>query len=92
MAYLSRATRDTAQGLTLLDEITSAGGAVYAPNLPDYTNADGRMLTTIQLAIDTGYRERKRDEFDRAKAGAIAAGIAVVTHAAVGYRLARIAG
>jgi site-specific DNA recombinase len=86
VAYLSRATRDTAQGLTLLDEITRAGGAVYAPNLPDYTNADGRMLTTIQLAIDTGYRERKSAEFDRAKAGAIAAGIPVITRPAVGYR------
>jgi DNA invertase Pin-like site-specific DNA recombinase len=86
VAYLSRATRDTAQGLTLLDEITRAGGAVYAPNLPDYTNADGRMLTTIQLAIDTGYRERKASEFDRAKAGAIAAGIPVITRPAVGYR------
>src|SRR5262245_56273764 len=53
-AYLSRASRDTRQGLDLLDEITRAGGAVYAPNLPDYTTADGRMLTTIQLAIDTG--------------------------------------
>src|SRR5688500_13833508 len=30
VAYLSRASRDTAQGLTLLDEITRAGGAVYA--------------------------------------------------------------
>jgi DNA invertase Pin-like site-specific DNA recombinase len=86
VAYLSRATRDTAQGLMLLDEITRAGGAVYAPNLPDYTNADGRMLTTIQLAIDTGYRQRKSAEFDRAKAGAIAAGIPVITRPAVGYR------
>jgi DNA invertase Pin-like site-specific DNA recombinase len=85
VAYLSRATRETAQGLALLDEIGKAGGAVYAPNLPDYTNADGRMLTTIQLAVDTGYRERKREEFERAKAGAIAAGIPVITRPAVGY-------
>jgi len=56
-AYLSRASRDTVQGLTLLDEITEKGGAVYAPNLTDYTTADGKMLTTIQLAVDTGYRE-----------------------------------
>ena len=59
VAYLSRATRDTQTGLELLAQITTAGGSVYAPNLPDYTTADGRMLTTIQLAIDTGYRMRK---------------------------------
>jgi site-specific DNA recombinase len=86
VAYLSRASRDTRQGLDFLDQVTRAGGAVYAPNLPDYTTADGRMLTTIQLAVDTGYRERKREEFERAKAGAIARGIPVNSRAAVGYR------
>lgn len=86
VSYLSRASRDTRHGLDLLDQITKAGGAVYAPNLPDYTTADGRMLTTIQLAIDTGYRERKREEFERAKAGAIARGIPVHSRAPVGYR------
>ena len=86
VAYLSRASRDTRQGLELLETITHAGGAVYAPNLPDYTTADGRMLTTIQLAIDTGYREKKREELERAKAGAIANGIAVNTRPAVGLR------
>jgi hypothetical protein len=44
------------------------------------------MLTTIQLAVDTGYRERKAEEFERAKAGAIAAGIPVIARPAVGYR------
>jgi DNA invertase Pin-like site-specific DNA recombinase len=86
VAYLSRASRDTAQGLALLDRITAAGGAVYAPNLPDYTTADGRMLATIQLAIDTGYLQRKASEFERAKAGAIAAGIPVANRSPVGYR------
>jgi DNA invertase Pin-like site-specific DNA recombinase/ribosomal protein L34E len=86
VAYLSRASRDTQQGLDLLDRITAAGGAVFAPNLPDYTTADGRMLTTIQLAVDTGYRERKREELERAKAGAIERGIPVHSRAPVGYR------
>src|SRR4051812_41004323 len=86
VAYLSRASRDTRQGLDLLEAVTRTGGAVYAPNLPDYTTADGRMLTTIQLAIDSGYRERKREEFERAKAGAIARGVAVNTRPAVGLR------
>ena len=44
---------------------------MYARNLPDYTTADGKMLTTIQLAVDAGYRERKTDELERAKANAI---------------------
>lgn len=87
VAYLSRLTRDTSQGLGLLDRIRLAGGVVYAPNLPaDYTTADGRMLTTIQLAVDAGYRERKAEEFERAKEAAIANGIPVITRAAVGYR------
>ena len=87
VAYLSRASRDTAQGLGLLDRITALGGVLYAPNLPaDYTTADGRMLTTIQLAIDTGYLQRKAAEFESAKAGAIAAGIPVANRAPVGYR------
>jgi DNA invertase Pin-like site-specific DNA recombinase len=87
VAYLSRASRDTSQGLGLLDRITRAGGAVYAPNLPaDYTTADGRMLTTIQLAIDTGYRQKKAEEFESAKRGAIEAGIPVHSRPPVGYR------
>jgi site-specific DNA recombinase len=86
VAYLSRASRDTAQGLGLLDRITALGGVLYAPNLPDYTTADGRMLATIQFAIDTGYLQRKAAEFESAKAGAIAAGIPVANRAPVGYR------
>jgi len=86
VAYLSRASRDTAQGLGLLDRITALGGELYAPNLPDYTTADGRMLATIQFAIDTGYLQRKAAEFESAKAGAIAAGIPVANRAPVGYR------
>jgi site-specific DNA recombinase len=88
-AYLSRASRDTRQGLELLDNITKDGGTVYAPNLPDYTTADGRMLTTIQLAIDTGYRDRKREEFERAKKGSIENGVPVHTRPPVGYRKRR---
>ncbi len=86
VAYLSRASRDTRQGLELLETITRAGGAVYAPNLPDYLTADGKMLTTIQLAVDTGYRERKREELERAKENAIANGIPVKREPPVGYR------
>jgi hypothetical protein len=74
------------QGLELLDRIRNAGGAVYAPNLPDYTTADGKMLTTIQLAVDAGYRERKTEELERAKANAIALGIPVANRPPVGYR------
>ncbi len=85
VAYLSRASRDTAQGLGLLERITALGGAVYAPNLPDYTTPDGLMLTTIQLAIDTGYLHRKAAEFEHAKAGAIAAGVPVANRIPVGY-------
>jgi site-specific DNA recombinase len=86
VAYLSRASRDTRQGLSLLDEITRAGGVLFAPNLPDYTTADGRMTTTIQLAIDAGYRERKTEELERAKENAIANGIPIQNRAQVGYR------
>jgi DNA invertase Pin-like site-specific DNA recombinase len=87
VAYLSRASRETGQGLRLLDEISAAGGSVYAPNLPeDYKSADGKMLTTIQLAIDTGYRERKREELETAKENAIMRGIPVNTRPAVGLR------
>jgi site-specific DNA recombinase len=86
VAYLSRASRDTRQGLELLETITRDGGAVYAPNLPDYTTADGRMLTTIQFAIDTGYRDRKGEELENRKRESIEHGIPVHTRPAVGYR------
>jgi DNA invertase Pin-like site-specific DNA recombinase len=89
VAYMSRLSRETRQGLALLEEITAAGGAVYAPNLPDYTTADGKMLTTIQLAIDGGYRERKREEFERAKENAIKLGIPIHTRPPVGLRQRR---
>jgi DNA invertase Pin-like site-specific DNA recombinase len=86
VAYLSRLSRDTTQGLELLNRIQAAGGTVYAPNLPDYTTADGKMLTTIQLAVDAGYRERKREELERAKERAIEAGIPVSNRSPTGYR------
>lgn len=86
VAYLSRASRDTVQGLQLLDTVTQAGGVLYAPNLPDYTTADGRMLTTINFAIDTGYRERKGEELDTAKANAVERGVPVRPHLPPGLR------
>jgi len=86
VAYLSRLTRDTTQGLELLNRIQAAGGNVFAPNLGDFTTADGKMLTTIQLAVDAGYRERKRDELETAKANAIELGIPVSNRAPTGYR------
>jgi site-specific DNA recombinase len=89
VAYLSRSSRDTRQGLELLDRITRAGGTVYAPNLPDYTTADGRMLTTIQFAIDAGYRDRKSEEFENRKRESIEAGIPVHTRPAVGLQKRR---
>src|SRR5262245_1975702 len=77
VAYLSRLTRETSQGLGLLEDIRETGGEVYAPNLSDHTTADGRMLNTIQLAIDAGMRERAKEQIARARENAIAAGIPV---------------
>ena len=62
---------------------------MYAPNLPDYTTADGRMLTTIQFAIDAGYRDRKGEELENRKRESIEAGIPVHTRPAVGLQKRR---
>jgi site-specific DNA recombinase len=86
VAYLSRLTRETSQGLGLLEDIREAGGEVYAPNLSDHTTADGRMLNTIQLAIDAGMRERAKEGLARARENAVANGIPVTNRDAVGYR------
>ena len=86
VAYLSRASRNTVQGLELLETIRRSGGTVYAPNLPDYTTPDGRMLTTIQLAVDAGYRDRKTAELEDRKRESIANKIPVNTRPAVGLR------
>lgn len=86
VAYLSRLSRETSQGLGLLEEIREAGGDVYAPNLSDHTTADGRMLNTIQLAIDAGMRERAKEGLARARENAITNGIPVTNRDAVGYR------
>jgi site-specific DNA recombinase len=86
VAYLSRLTRETSQGLSLIDDVRHAGGEVYAPNLSDHTTADGRMLNTIQLAIDAGMRERAKETIARARENAIANGIPVTNRDAVGYR------
>jgi DNA invertase Pin-like site-specific DNA recombinase len=86
VAYLSRLTRDTQQGLELIAEIQAAGGEVYAPNLADHTTADGRMINTIQLAIDAGMRERAKEQIARSREAAIAKGIPVTNRDAVGYR------
>jgi DNA invertase Pin-like site-specific DNA recombinase/ribosomal protein L34E len=85
VAYLSRLTRDTSQGLELIAEIQGAGGEVYAPNLADHTTADGRMINTIQLAIDAGMRERAKEQIARSREAAIAKGVPVTNRAAVGY-------
>jgi DNA invertase Pin-like site-specific DNA recombinase len=85
VAYLSRLTRDTSQGLELIAEIQAAGGEVYAPNLADHTTADGRMINTIQLAIDAGMRERAKEQIARSREAAIAKGIPVTNRDAVGY-------
>jgi site-specific DNA recombinase len=86
VAYLSRLSRETSQGLALIDDVRHAGGEVYAPNLSDHTTADGRMLNTIQLAIDAGMRERAKETIGRARENAIANGIPVTNRDAVGYR------
>jgi site-specific DNA recombinase len=86
VAYLSRLTRETSQGLALIEDVRAAGGEVYAPNLSDHTTADGRMLNTIQLAIDAGMRERASETIARARENAIARGVPVTNRDAVGYR------
>jgi site-specific DNA recombinase len=86
VAYLSRLTRETSQGLRLIEDVRAAGGEVYAPNLSDHTTADGRMLNTIQLAIDAGMRERAKETIARARENAISNGIPVTNRNAVGYR------
>lgn len=86
VAYLSRLTRETSQGLGLLEAVREAGGEVYAPNLSDHTSADGRMLNTIQLAIDAGMRERAKEGLARARENAVANGVPVTNRDAVGYR------
>src|SRR5215207_1220256 len=86
VAYQSRYSRDVLSGLQALEEIDKAGGAVYGPNIADYSTPDGKMLFTINLAIDAGYLDRKAAEFDRSKRQAIERGIPVSTRAPVGYR------
>ena len=86
VAYLSRLTRETSQAAALIDEEPQAGGEVYAPNLSDHTTADGRMLNTIQLAIDAGMRERAKETIARARENAIANGIPVTNRDAVGNK------
>jgi site-specific DNA recombinase len=85
VAYLSRLSRETSQGLALLESVRAMGGDVYAPNLSDHTTADGRMLNTIQLAIDAGMRERAKETIARAREQAIERGIPTARRPAVGY-------
>jgi len=85
VAYLSRLSRETSQGLSLIEQIREAGGDVYAPNLSDHTTADGRMLNTIQFAIDAGMRERAKEQIARSREAAIERGIPVSNRAPVGY-------
>ena len=61
------------------------GGAVFAPNLPDYVTADGKMLTTIQLAIDRAIGTARAKSWSGKRARS-SNGIPVVTRPAVGYR------
>lgn len=86
VAYLSRLVRETSAGLGLLDRVRAAGGQVYAPNLPsDHGTADGRLVTTVQLAIDAHYREKVGELTTAAVNSAIREGVPTSATAAVGY-------
>lgn len=86
VAQLDRLSRSTPGALDLIARVERAGGQVrsVAENL-DTATAEGEMVRTTLLAVATMERRRKADEFDRAKAQAIAKGIHVSGRVPAGY-------
>jgi DNA invertase Pin-like site-specific DNA recombinase len=88
VGYSSRFSRDTEGGLSMFRELEEYGAGIYAPNLMDHFTADGEMINTFNLAIDTAYRKRKGLEIAHAKVRRILQGKPINTaFIAPGYQL-----
>src|ERR687890_1054247 len=76
VAYLSRAGRDLRLLLDLWDEVEKAGGVVYsARENIDASTTSGRLQRDLLARFAQYELEERREGFDRARAGAIEAGV-----------------
>lgn len=84
---LDRLTREVAGGEQLLQEIETAGGRFYAPDMPaDIKSPSGELQLGFQLVVNRYTSALARQRFDSAKRGAIERGIPVVVRIPVGLK------
>jgi DNA invertase Pin-like site-specific DNA recombinase len=87
VAWLDRVSRDSEHAHRLIREITEAGGRIYAPDAPDdWTTPEGELQVGIMFAFAQYVRKRQGHYFDRAKARAVANGVASNPRQAPGIR------
>ncbi len=85
VAWIDRLSRDVEQGNRLLREISEAGGAVYAPDMPeDISTSEGGLQVDLFLAISQYQRRRLAAGLRRAQERAINEG-RVIRRDFVGY-------
>lgn len=86
VAKFDRLSRSMRGQLAMLERIEAAGGEVrsVAEDL-DPTTPQGRMTRNILFSVAEGEREAKAQEFDRAKADAIARGVYIAGRVPLGY-------
>lgn len=87
VAKLDRFSRDELQALQLADRIARAGGRIYSyAESADRTTPEGEFQVGITFLVAQLEHRRKAAEFEKSKAAAIAAGIAVNPRLAPGVR------
>ena len=84
---LDRLSREPAHGDWLVKEVTSHGGVILTPDIPDAIDSPtGEFQFGVMLQVAKLYRAQASARFASAKERAIAAGIPVTNRDAVGYR------
>jgi site-specific DNA recombinase len=87
VSYLSRAGRDLRLMLDLWDEVEAAGGEVHsARENIDASTPSGRLQRNLLASIAQHELEERREGFDRARRGAVEAGIWQRRQTPRGYR------
>lgn len=84
---LDRLSREPAHGDLIVREVTTAGGVILTPDIPDALDSPtGEFTFGMLLQVARLYRATAKARFATSKERAIAAGIPVTNRTAVGYR------
>lgn len=79
---VSRSVRDL---LAIADELTEHGARLEVGDLPEAASVNGQMMRAFLATIAEGELARYREQWDTAKASAVARGVYIARQAPIGY-------